>query len=390
MKTRFQPLMAAVLAIVLAFGIAIPTLAADLTTEQQTAAAYLKENGIMVGDASGNMLLDQSLTRAEMAVLLARITVNMEYHEAEKAFYAGQCKFTDVPEWARAYVGYCATNYLIRGYGDGRYGPQDPVTPAAACTVMLRCLGDEVGMDWDYGTACQTAVSLGLIPKEATQEAEILRGNMAILMYRTMARMGYDIDLPAEETKPTGLTRNDDGSINLPADGSRYVPATGDVIRCDDGTNYAVTDVSRYDGNMFSSGPAGELPTPTCDWSKLPQPELPAAEARHFTSNGHEYLYARNLYETLRMLYQLYNAIGENPETWANGEPVKWPSGADKVKVSLTVNTDDLYQRVWPLRENDIAEIFNAAPAGTYRFEAWDVYLDGVFQRTEYNIQTDF
>ena len=40
-----------------------------------------------------------------------------------------------------------------------------------------------------------------------------------------------------------------------PTDGSRYVPKVGDVIRCDDGTDYTITDVSRWDKNAFSSAP---------------------------------------------------------------------------------------------------------------------------------------
>ena len=38
-----------------------------------------------------------------------------------------------------------------------------------------------------------------------------------------------------------------------PTDGSRYVPKVGDVIRCDDGSDYTIKDVSRWDKNAFSS-----------------------------------------------------------------------------------------------------------------------------------------
>ena len=38
-----------------------------------------------------------------------------------------------------------------------------------------------------------------------------------------------------------GFTRNANGSINVPQDGSQYVPKASDVIRCDDGTNYTIT-----------------------------------------------------------------------------------------------------------------------------------------------------
>lgn len=185
-------------------------------------------------------------------------------------------------------------------------------------------------------------------------------------------------DAPAAEgSAGTGL---------LPSDGSRYIPQAGDVIRCDDGTNYTITDVSRWDKNMFAAGPVGDLPEPTCDWSLLPQPELPAPEARHYSINGREYLFVRNLYETRRMLYTLYNAIGDNPETWQNGAPVLHPSGNPKVKINLSI-ADDLNPQVfWPWRESEIVNLFNSCPPGTYSMEAWDVYKDGVFQRTEYNI----
>ena len=160
----------------------------------------------------------------------------------------------------------------------------------------------------------------------------------------------------------------------------------GDVIRCDDGTDYTIKDVSRWDKNAFSSAPLGELPAATCDWSKLPQPEMPRAEARHFTSGGQDYLFQRNLYETRRMLYTLYNAIGDNPETWQNGQPVKFPSGNDKVKINLTIPADVTPQSFWPWRSEQITELFNSCPPGTYSLEAWDVYKNGVFQYTEYSI----
>lgn len=193
------------------------------------------------------------------------------------------------------------------------------------------------------------------------------------------------------EQEPNGEARgatsyNTDGSINVPSDGSRYIPQTGDVIRCDDGTNYTIVDVSRYDKNMFASGPVGELPTATCDWSLLPQPELPEAEVRHFKLSSGEYMFIRNLYETRRMLYTLYNAIGSNPETWQNGKPALHPSGNTKVRINLTISDDTTAESFWPWRESEIVNPFNSNPCGTHSLEAWDVYKDGVFQHTEYMV----
>lgn len=363
--------------------------AAGTNTEQQTAATYLREAGIMVGDTNGDMMLDQGLTRAQMATLLTRIIANPDHIEADSSYYRNQCKFTDVPEWAKVYVGYCVANHLVSGYGNGLYGSNDPVTPAAACTVMLRCL-DDVDMEWSYSTACQTAIELNLAPAETLAGTEITRGSMAVLIYRTMARMGYDIEQPEPQqpAKADGavISRNADGSINVPSDGSRYIPQVGDVIRCDDGSNYTITDVSRYDANMFASGPLSELPKPTCDWSLLPQPELPDAEVRHFKLASGDYMFVRNLYETRRMLYTLYNAIGSNPETWQDGKPALHPSGNPKVRINLTISDDSQAESFWPWRDSEIVDPFNSNPCGTHSLEAWDVYKDGVFQRTEYMV----
>lgn len=373
----------ALLCVVLMLSLACPALAVGQVPEVETAAAYLKELGILAGDQNGDLRLNDGLTRAHLATILTRLQGNPDHVQAEQAYYISQCQFSDVPEWARLYVGYCYANGLMAGYGGGVFGADDGVTPQAACTVVLRYL-DLPEVTWDYSTACQTALELGLVTPEATAKAEISRGDLAVLLYRTLGNTGQET--PEGNAGAGSLSRNEDGSINPPADGSQYIPQVGDVIRCDDGTNYTITDVSRWDKSMFASGPVGPLPEPTCDWSLLPQPELPAPEARHYSINGREYLFVRNLYETRRMLYTLYNAIGDNPETWQNGAPVLHPSGNPKVKINLNI-ADDLNPQVfWPWRESEIVNLFNSCPPGTYSMEVWDVYKDGVFQRTEYQI----
>lgn len=369
---------------ILMLSLLFPAFAAETQTELDMAANYVREHGIMTGDPNGNLNLDSSLTRAELAVILTRMMGNSNHVETEREYYAGQCKFEDVPEWARLYAGYCYVNGLMVGYENGAFGAADNVNPAAACTVVLRSM-ELTDLDWNYNTACQTAIMLGLISAEAVQGAEISRGNLAIMLYRALSdtRMGGTGTVGSDRT---GLTKNDDGSINLPSDGSRYVPQTGDVIRCDDGTNYTLTDVSRYDANMFASGPVGPLPEPTCDWSLLEQPELPEATARHYQSNGNDYLSTCNLYETRRMLYTLYNAIGDNPQTWKDGAPILTSKGNQLVHISLNVPQDENYQVFWPWRSSEIINYFNSVPPGKYHMQAWDVYCNGIFLRTEYQV----
>ena len=56
---------AALLCGALTLSLSYTVLAASPSAEQETAAAYLHDRGIMVGDETGNMLLESDLTRAQ-------------------------------------------------------------------------------------------------------------------------------------------------------------------------------------------------------------------------------------------------------------------------------------------------------------------------------------
>ena len=153
---------------------------------------------------------------------------------------------------------------------------------------------------------------------------------------------------PSSQTSPSVLNKNADRSINIPQDGSQYVPQAGDVIRCDDGTNYSITDVSRYDKNYFADGPVGPLPTATCDWSQFDLPELPEAEVRRFNDPDGDYIFIQNLYETRRMLYSLYNAMGEDEWIMQSGTPRMREDGTPWVHIHLTLPDDMISAPFWP------------------------------------------
>lgn len=151
-----------------------------------------------------------------------------------------------------------------------------------------------------------------------------------------------------------------------PADGSPYVPKVGDVIRCDDGTDYTLKMCPAGIKTLFPAHRWENCLPPPATGASCPQPEMPQAEARHFTSGGQDYLFQRNIYETRRMLYTLYNTIGDNPETWQNGQPVKFPSGNDKVNINLTIPAEATPQSFCPWRAEQITELFDSCPPETY------------------------
>ena len=74
-QKRLLPLF---LCLCLLFVLPVKVSAAD-NSEQETSAAYLREQGIMVGDGNGEMNLDSGLTRAQLATVLTRLHGNPEH-----------------------------------------------------------------------------------------------------------------------------------------------------------------------------------------------------------------------------------------------------------------------------------------------------------------------
>ena len=167
-----------------------PAQAAESPSPQEIAATRLQAEGLMNGDEHGDLHLDKGLTRAELACLISPIVLNPEHVAWERHYYAKLCttNFSDVPEWAQVAVGVCASMGVVAGYGDGRFGSDDPVSPQMACTIMLRYLERD---GWTYVTACGKAVELGLARAETLEEETITRGDMALLLTGSLDYLAY-------------------------------------------------------------------------------------------------------------------------------------------------------------------------------------------------------
>ena len=144
----------------------------------------------------------------------------------------------------------------------------------------------------------------------------------------------------------------------------------GDKVLCDDGYIYEITDMKRYDKSMFASGPLPELPTPTCDWSNFPTTELPKAEVRHFSHEDGDSMFIRNLYETRRMEYTIYNALGDRRTV--------------QIHLSIPDSQADQANEFWPWKESQLVNYVQSSTRRAYYIEAWDYYTRGVYQHTRY------
>lgn len=255
-----RKILSAALCVVLSLSLSIPALAAESETEVETAAAYLFQHGIMLGDSNGEMHLESGLTRAQLATVLTRLNGDLEYIQTDLTYYAGQCKFSDVPEWAKPYVGYCYTNGLMLGYDTGAFGADDGVTPAAACTVVLRYM-ELSDVDWDYSTACRTALDLGLTSAETVKKTEVTRGDLAVMLYRALA--GTEQESPPTENadavrigsyKGSSLPAGERSSLIINNAGTGYTVASSDP---------AVLDVEQVAGNWVAVAKAAGTATIT-------------------------------------------------------------------------------------------------------------------------------
>ena len=128
----------------------------DDSNVNQEAIEVLQTVGIMTGDQNGNFNPDGSITRNEMAVVMAHL-LNLDYD-----YYRGTNPFTDVPEWAAPYVAACAAEGVVAGIGNGQYGGNQKVTAAQASLMVMKALGyfqnaEDFGTDWQVATIRQAS-----------------------------------------------------------------------------------------------------------------------------------------------------------------------------------------------------------------------------------------
>ena len=153
----------------------------DASNDHQEAIEVLQAVGIMTGDQNGNFNPDGSITRNEMAVIMAHL-LNLDYD-----YYRGTNPFTDVPEWAAPYVAACAAEGVVAGIGNGQFGGDQKVTAAQASLMIMKALGyfqnaEDFGTDWQVATIRQASYIDLFDNINATAESALTRGQVAQLV----------------------------------------------------------------------------------------------------------------------------------------------------------------------------------------------------------------
>jgi len=174
-----------VLALVLVLGM-IPTFAAEMT-----GADHLYEHEFIAGDGTGNLMTEQLLTREQLAKLVLELAGVLDEAEALTLppSYGDAAK---ISAWARSYVSFAQVEGLMKGYTNGNFGPQDPVSGQMLAQVLTRALGYE----FPWATVVADAADLGI---DVAASAKLTRGDAFEAMWAT-------VNLPMKgETLPLGV-----------------------------------------------------------------------------------------------------------------------------------------------------------------------------------------
>ncbi len=147
------------------------------------AVAVLSALGILNGYPDGTYRPGETLTRGQFA----KIAIYMLGKEDQVATASQKTLFSDVTSshWAAGYVNLAYENGLLRGYGDGTFGPDNMVSYAETLTILLRLLGyteERIGKVYpdDY---LAFAASIGLSDTVyAVADTPLTRGECARLL----------------------------------------------------------------------------------------------------------------------------------------------------------------------------------------------------------------
>ncbi len=177
MKKRIISLLLC-MALILSLG----TTAFAASEEATASAQELYELGLFNGtgkDANGNPIFDLDLvpTRNQAVTMLVRLLGRAD--EAESQDWT--TPFTDVAEWAKPYVGYAYANGLTAGTSATTYSGNQNTTAVQYITFVLRALGYQSGVDFEYSRAWEFSDAIGLTDGRYNASSDFRRSDIAII-----------------------------------------------------------------------------------------------------------------------------------------------------------------------------------------------------------------
>ena len=154
------------------------------------AVAVTSAIGIFKGYDDGEFKGSNVVTRAEMAVIIAKMLYGADVKVEQ---FAEIDSFTDVPAWAEGYVNLCASLGIVAGRGNGIFDPNATVTTAEAAMMLTKALGyfqsaRDFGDDWILAATAK-ATELGLYGDlKLSAKAPLNRENVAVMVFNALTK----------------------------------------------------------------------------------------------------------------------------------------------------------------------------------------------------------
>lgn len=166
-----------------------PVAAAEAALTQDEAVELLRQFGVVIGDPDGNLRLNDRLTRAEAATIFVRA---LNYGQFAQTL-PDDPPFTDVRgHWGSRFITAAERLGLMKGDGDGRFRPNDPITYAEIYTVLLRMVDRYPGGPWNPAGVVGHAQGLGIVPRSVVATAPAMRGDIFWSLALTMTQVDLE------------------------------------------------------------------------------------------------------------------------------------------------------------------------------------------------------
>ena len=155
---------------------------------------FLKEQNIIEGDKSGDLMLDKDIDRASFAAILVRADGK---DAVAKSVATLPSKFADMTaaHWANGYATVAHDNLWMKGDPQNNFMPGKSISYAEIATTLVRYLGEEKdGMVYPTSYIAK-ATELGLfngteeIAGEYTKNA--VRRNVFMMLYNALSREDF-------------------------------------------------------------------------------------------------------------------------------------------------------------------------------------------------------
>ena len=178
---------------------------ADIGPAYTRAVEHMTEQNILQGYDDGGFHPGDTLTREQGAKIITYLLLGAEKADA---LTGGAAPFADVAasRWSAPAIAWCSARHILDGYGNGRFGPADPLTGQQFAKMLLCAygLGDASGY---VGAAWAEKVSA------AGDAYDLFAGDETMDSGRPLQRQ--QAALMADNAQTAG-THTTSGDIHLP------------------------------------------------------------------------------------------------------------------------------------------------------------------------------